>query len=207
MAKKQWKLLEVQTVPGDDFFGKGSRRTTWKIPSGDKKVFGEIFQPDCATVFALTSNLNVIAVELFKPGRKRAKDNGFGIELPAGALKTSPGSNPEELARLALLNETGYEAENWNALAEGMPYLMASLSSPTVVNLYMATGCHQVAEPKPRPPGEEIRVKLFTLREWIKIVYGRFKCGKPKMDEWSAFIATTLGLVLLGRLDINDSLS
>lgn len=92
-------------------------------------------------ILAINDERKVILVEQYRiPVEKRV------IELPAGLAGDVPGSETEPLelaARRELLEETGYEAQEWEEITAGPP---AAGITNEVVTLFRARGLTKVGE-------------------------------------------------------------
>src|ERR1051325_816606 len=70
--------------------------------------------PDFVVVIALDEQQRLILVRQFRPAVEE-----FTLELPAGHIEA--GETPEQSARKELLEETGYEAEQFTFLTKFSP--------------------------------------------------------------------------------------
>lgn len=192
MRRKPWTVT-TQSVFADGGFGRQLLDATFDKGNGQPISYRLITQSPWATGLAITTSGHIIKVREPKPGRGLATGNFFGWELPAGALKSSEGQTPEALFAKALENETGYRAGRIVRLGPDEPFLMASRTSPTTVQTFIALDCQQVSAPKQKSEGEEIEYELVTLQEWVD------EClTQPSVNEWSAVLATVFGLLHLG---------
>lgn len=108
-------------------------------------------------IVAITDDKKLVLTEQYRPpvGRKV-------IELPAGLAGDLPYQEDEPLvsaARRELMEETGYEAKNWQALREGPS--SAGLTNETVTFFY-ATGLTKMGEGG-GTHGEDIRVHFVPV--------------------------------------------
>ncbi len=116
-------------------------------------------------ITAVTENGELLLVEQF-----RVPVNRFVIELPAGLAGDIPGEDTETLATAArreLFEETGYEAESMELVAEG-PASAASLSD--VITLFRARGLKKTG-PGGGDETENIRVHEVSLKDldaWLQ---------------------------------------
>ena len=116
-------------------------------------------------IIALTENDEVVLVEQYRipVGRKV-------IELPAGLAGDVAGTEGEELvtaARRELLEETGFEADEWEELTSGPP--SAGITSE-VVTLFRARGLRKVGDGG-GDHNENIQVHVIPLSgllDWLK---------------------------------------
>jgi len=110
-------------------------------------------------IVAVTGGGELLLVEQTRPAI-----GGRQIELPAGLV--DPGEGFEAAARRELMEETGFSAGRFEALAEAPP--SSGLSSEVIV-FFSAHGVHRVAEGG-GVDGEDITVHLVPLeavRGWL----------------------------------------
>ncbi|HUG52162.1 MAG TPA: NUDIX hydrolase [Vicinamibacteria bacterium] len=140
-----------------------------------------------AVIVAVTPSDRLLLVEQFRPPVRRRV-----LELPAGLAGDLPGHEREELAdaaRRELLEETGYEAETMDVLAQGPP---AAGVTSEVVTFFRAGGLRR-AGPGGGGPDEDIvvhEVELAHVREFLEGAAGRDLLVDPKVFA---------GLYLVGR--------
>src|SRR3989338_1312853 len=105
----KWKLL-----------GEKTRFTTkwWTVVERDYQTFhGKrikwfvLKKPDAITVFCLTREGKVVAINYFRPGIQK-----IVLDIPAGYM--NKGETPLESAKRELLEETGFKAEKWVKLGK-----------------------------------------------------------------------------------------
>lgn len=83
----------------------------------------------------------------------------MALEVPGGVL--DDGEQPEQAGRRELLEETGYESDDWRLLAVVRPN-PAFLDN--VCYHYLAQRARKVAEPRP-DEGEDIAVELVPVED------------------------------------------
>ncbi len=105
--------------------------------------------PDWACVLALTDAGDAVLVEQYRYGIDRVI-----LELPAGAI--DPGEEPLAAAQRELLEETGHQAREWRRLGR---LAVEPGRHTNYGHLYVAVGCHKVAEPD-LDPAEDLRLRL-----------------------------------------------
>lgn len=113
------------------------------------------------TIVAVTADRRLLLTEQYRPPVRRRV-----IELPAGLAGDEAGQEQEDLAAAArreLLEETGYESERMDFLAEGPS--SAGLTSE-VITFYRATGIRWVG-PGGGTGSEDIQVHSIPL-SWIR---------------------------------------
>jgi ADP-ribose pyrophosphatase len=109
-------------------------------------------------MLAYTEAGEVILVEQYRPPLGKAV-----IEIPAGLVGDVPGSEGEpmlEAAKRELMEETGYEADTWELLGEGIT-VSAGTTSETI-SLYRATGLSRSGDGG-GDDSEEITVHVVAL--------------------------------------------
>ena len=123
--------------------------------------------PDWACALALTDGGEAVLVEQYRYAVDRV-----ALELPAGVV--DPGESPEAAARRELLEETGFEARQWERLGR---LAVEPGRHTNWGHLYLARGARRTAEPDP-DAAEDLRVRLVPasrlpgLVEAGRIVHG-----------------------------------
>lgn len=143
----QWEKLGERTLY------RGWRHVvgrTFRLPNGDEHEYEVKVEPASAVVLALRDDEQVVLVREFRPGLEESL-----LELPGGELED--GEDPREAARRELLEETGYAGE----LVEAGTMFDCAYST-RVRHVFVAHGCHRVAEPRP-DAGEAPQVELMSL--------------------------------------------
>ncbi len=132
-----WRVLDRRTVFEAPPWLELSVETV-EVPGG--RVIDDFHQlaiPDFTVVFAETPDGRVIVIRQYKHGARRAS-----LTLPGGMVEA--GENPLEAARRELLEETGYEAGDWQNL--GSFVVNGNLGCGTG-HFFRASGARRVAEP------------------------------------------------------------
>ncbi|MFO0630635.1 MAG: NUDIX hydrolase [Polyangiales bacterium] len=133
-------------------------------------------------VVALTDDDHVLLLRTF-----RVPARAWMLEVPAGLMDVA-GESPLETAKRELLEETGYEAPQWETLARG--HFNAGLTADEIV-YFLARGARRVRAPEhealeaielfsvPRrqlaevlhhpPPDTHLDVKLFSLLWFLDV--------------------------------------
>lgn len=94
-------------------------------------------EPDFSVCGAITEEGEVLMVRQFRPGPGQ-----FTYDVPGGMIEK--GATAEETARQELLEETGYRAgEIWEVAS-----CFVTAYSTARKHIFLATGCHKVAEPE-----------------------------------------------------------
>ena len=139
-----------------------------RLPTGAEiEEFHVAEYPDWALAIALTEDGEAVLVEQY-----RYAIDHVGLELAAGVIH--PGEPPLEAAQRELLEETGYEAEEWIALGR---CAVEPARHTNYGYLFVATGARRVGVPD-LDETEDLRVRLVeasdltTLVEEGEIVHG-----------------------------------
>jgi len=179
---KVWEKVGSATLLAGKFGKKMVSQIFLNPVTNEEEEFILFGQRDWSVVLPVTENEEVVAVEQYKQGC-----NQIVLELPAGTADFRD-EIPEEVMRRELLEETGYEPQRVVAL--GPPQFIATRNSWTRFYVFLATGCRKVQEAK-LDLNEEIKVKLFSLEEWVEL-------SLKELIEPSAVVATYRALIHLG---------
>jgi 8-oxo-dGTP pyrophosphatase MutT (NUDIX family) len=102
---KPWQVLESKLLINERWLQLHEERV--RLANGHEiERFHVIHGPDWASVLCVTNDSEVVLVRQYRHGAKSAS-----LELPAGVIE--PHETPEEAARRELLEETGYESDDW----------------------------------------------------------------------------------------------
>lgn len=106
-----WQVLQTRQVfkdpPWIDLTAQTVRTSTGRVVDN----FYQLQLPNFVLVFAETPSREIIVIRQYKHGVGRVS-----LTFPGGLRE--PGEAPEEAARRELLEETGYEADDWKCLGE-----------------------------------------------------------------------------------------
>lgn len=128
----------------------------------DGKIIEDFYQielPEYVVIFAQTTEGSVVMERHYKHGLRRVS-----LTLPAGYLES--GEDPLTAAKRELLEETGYEAENWRYWGR---FVVDSNRDCGKAHLFMAGGAYP-SQPPNSPDLEETEVLLMTEAEAIQAV-------------------------------------
>ena len=161
------------------------RRDTCILPNGfevDDYYYWE--GGDFAQVFALTPESQVVLVRQYKHGVKE-----IVLELPAGMIDADD-ANPLATARRELLEETGFEASEWQELGI---LNVSSAKSTTRAYPFLAQNAHQVREAD-LDDNEAIEVMLCSIPELLNLI------TKGEIRDSNSIAACLLALRSLGEI-------
>lgn len=155
---KKWQVLSSQDRGNFKVFS--LRTDKAKSPrTGGEHDFYVIDSPDWVNVIAVTTAQEVLMVRQYRHGIR-----DITLELPGGLVGL--GHTPLEAARLELLEETGFQAEEWQLLGSGYPQ-PAILSNRC--HTYLAKGAEKAGELE-QEETEDIEVVLIPLTQIPKLI-------------------------------------
>jgi ADP-ribose pyrophosphatase len=135
---------------------------------------------DYTAVVALTGDRRLLVVRQYRPAVER-----FTIELPSGIV--DPGESPEQSARRELLEETGHQAGQWEALGSMLP-------DPgrlgTRAWLFLAAGVRPV---EGWSPEESLEVSSYSMDELARAI-------ENGVFEHALHVAALVPAMLRGKL-------
>jgi ADP-ribose pyrophosphatase len=134
-------------------------------------------------VVALTGDDHVVLVRQYRYG-----SDSIHLELPAGMLLDD--EDPRQCALRELAEETGYDVERCDLVAEFYPEPVRSTASAYV---YIAAGARKVRPPR-LDPTEHLEVELAPVSEF------RAMLADGRIDTGAAIAAGYLALDRLARL-------
>ena len=149
---RRWTTLATETLV--DRWWMRLRVDRVRIPGGPVlDEYHVVEYPDWACALALTDTGEAVLVEQYRHGVGRAL-----LELPAGMIDAGEAS--EAAARRELLEETGYEAHQWDALGR---LAVEPGRHTNYGHVFVARGCRRVAEPAAEAT-EDLRVRVVPAR-------------------------------------------
>jgi ADP-ribose pyrophosphatase len=154
-----WRVRETELV-FDNRWAR-VRRDACELPDG--RLVPDYYYwegNDFAQVFALTDESRVVLVRQYKHAVKE-----IVLELPAGLISPQDEA-PLAAARRELLEETGFEAGEWQALGR---LNASSAKATTRAYPFLATRARRVAEPRP-DENEQIEVVLATVPDLMDLI-------------------------------------
>lgn len=109
--------------------------------------------------FALTSDDRIVLVRQYRYGTDE-----IHLELPAGMLDGD--EDPKDCASRELAEETGYESERWDLVAD---YYVEPVRSLAKTYVFLARGARPVRQPKP-DPAEMLETELARFDDFRKML-------------------------------------
>ncbi len=123
---------------------------------GSKAIFEKLTRPDTVVVLGVTESRTILVIEEEQPGTSRA------VGLPGG--RVNEGEDPLSSARREFLEETGYEAADWQLLDSFQPVTKIDWA----IYYFIAYGCKKVSRAR-FDPGEKITLQEVLFDEFVTI--------------------------------------
>ncbi len=174
---KKWELLKQEVAFSSDFIS--VYKESLKRP--DNYVVDDYFsvkRRDAVFIIALTKEKQIPLVFQYKNGVK-----DLIWELPAGFVDDN--EEPLVAAKRELLEETGFEAENYQYLASFSPN--PSLSN-NKSHVFLAFNAKKVSEQK-LDANEEIEMKLFFFEDLVSSIKQRRSIFIDNQSPFSIILA------------------
>jgi ADP-ribose pyrophosphatase len=124
---------------------------------GRKKIFEKIKRQDTVIVIPVTNDGRIIIAEQEQPGKQPY------VALLGG--RVDEGEDILAAAKRELLEESGYEASDWELYDAVQPITKIDWS----VYTFIAKGCKKVSEPN-LDGAEKVKVQLVSFDEFVDIV-------------------------------------
>jgi ADP-ribose pyrophosphatase len=136
------------------------RVETIELPDGRRiPNYYQLEMPSFACVFAETIDGRIIVYRQYRHGTRRV-----GLVFPGGHLED--GEDPHQAARRELLEETGFEAQNWAYLGG---FVVNANQGGAVSHMFHATGCRRIAAPV-SDDLEESEILMLTRAELLAAI-------------------------------------
>ncbi|HYP89202.1 MAG TPA: NUDIX hydrolase [Polyangiaceae bacterium] len=151
---KPWQVLESKLVVSERWLQLREDRV--RLANGHEiERFHVIHGPDWASVLCVTEASEVVLVRQYRHGIVKAS-----LELPAGVIE--PNETPEEAARRELLEETGFESDDWVSI---QTVSTEPARHTTTAHFFCARGARQTRPPAPEDTEllEMVKVPLAEL--------------------------------------------
>ena len=132
------------------------RLDTISLPNGRTKMREILVHPGAVAIVPLI-NEKVLLVEQYRKAIERRT-----LEIPAGTLEE--GESPEECAKRELIEETGFNASQWDKLAS---YFPSPGYSSEIIHIFKARGLKKVSDAEAELPIhymelEDVQAKIRT---------------------------------------------
>lgn len=127
------KCLKEEKIFSGDFLT--LKKDTVELIDGQTATREIIVNDDAAAVVALDEENNIVLVKQYRYALKREV-----LEIPAG--KVEKGEDFLNAAKRELVEETGYESNNWQSL----DYFFSALFSTQKTHLFLALNCKKTKE-------------------------------------------------------------
>ncbi len=180
---KKWRLLTSKVAYENPFLTVYNE----SLQRSDGKVIADYYavkRRDAAFVAALTKDNQVLLVNQYKNGVKEVV-----WELPAGFIEE--GEEPLAAAKRELLEETGYESDNFDFIGKFAPN---PAISPNRNFVFLAKDATKVAEQK-LDVNEEIEVQTFDLGSLVQDI----KTGKSLFIDCQSQLSLLLIVEILKK--------
>lgn len=173
----EWKEVSTEHIIQDEWID--FRKSAYRFPDGSiYEPFYSYSRRDYVVIVASDEEGNYLCVRQFRQGIKKVT-----TEFPAGGIERKDGKeygeandlsaeNALEAAKRELLEETGYESNEWE-------HLLTVPSNATMADnyahLYVARNCHKVSE-QSLDETEFLNVKKISPQGMEEMIYnGEFQ--------------------------------
>ncbi|MCI0455258.1 MAG: NUDIX hydrolase [Candidatus Dadabacteria bacterium] len=155
---KKWEVIRSQNVNSYRVFS--TRKDISLSPTtGEEHDFYVVEAPDWVNVVAITPDDEIILIEQYRHGIR-----SITLEIPGGMV--DDGESPLEAGKRELLEETGYESNEWVCIGKINP-------NPAIQNnacyTYLATNAKMVQAPS-FEGSEDIAVSLTPSTDIMSLV-------------------------------------
>jgi ADP-ribose pyrophosphatase len=176
---RPWKALEQELLLSAPPWLSVYRERV-ELPSG--RILDDFYRvvlPDFVTVMAVTTTGAILMVRGYKHGLGRV-----ALSVPAGLMH--PGEPALDAARRELLEETGYEAEEWKGLGT---FVVDGNRQCGTMHVFLARNARPTRSPQ-YDETEELQVELLTREQLVEAL----RAGE--IANLAGAAGVTLGLVL-----------
>lgn len=162
-----WKVLSSEELIDNRWIGVQKEKV--ELPNG--KIIDEFYKIrvcSASAVIALTEDMQIILKSEYRHCYERDL-----IELPSGIFEENE-TDPLKVAQRELLEETGYESDDWTYLG---PTIENSAKLTNTIHLYLAKGCKKVSE-QHLDKTESIEIVKIPLKDALNMVMkGEVPCN------------------------------
>lgn len=127
------------------------------LPMGGEAKRELVFHHGGVGIIPITKENKMIMVKQFRKPLEKVV-----LEIPAGKIDPGEGQHPEKTARRELEEETGYQAEKLEYVAE--MYLSPGFSNEKLY-IYLGQQLEKVENPRPQDDDEVLELYELTLEE------------------------------------------
>ena len=133
----KWKVLEREVIKHVNKcgFSRSIEDVTFELPDGKQQTFSLKKEGCVVAILALDEKGDVILTRQFRPGPEEVLD-----EVPGGGVEK--GEDPLTAAKRELLEETGYESENWKYLCQPLECAYSNIER----HAYVAIDCKKTSD-------------------------------------------------------------
>lgn len=154
-----WKVLSSEELINNRWVGVQKEKV--ELPNGEIiDEFYKIRVCSASAVIALTEENEIILKSEYRHCYERVL-----IELPSGIFEENE-TDPLMVAKRELLEETGYESDDWTYLG---PTIENSAKLTNTIHLYLAKGCRKESEQN-LDKTESIDVVKVPLKDAVNMV-------------------------------------
>jgi ADP-ribose pyrophosphatase len=179
MRFKPWKILQSREVYSAPPYLRVDVQQV-ELPDGTViDDYHHIEMGESAVVYAQTADGTIVVQRQYRQGV-----GGTTISLPAGGVEK--GEAPVEAARRELLEETGYQAEDWQLMGT---FVGNANYGAGRIHIFRASGAHLVSEPE-SDDLEDTEILLLSVEE----LTAALMLGEIKV--MGAAVATAMGALL-----------
>jgi ADP-ribose pyrophosphatase len=159
---KNWKLIDRWQLFKNRFLR--IRLDRCELPDG--RVMPNYFVLDFldwVQVVALTTDGKMVMIRQYRHGTQETL-----LEIPGGSTDPEDQKNSLSAAKRELLEETGYESDDWELIGSHSPN-PALMSND--MHVYLAKNCKKVAEQQ-LDPFEDLDVELLPAQDVLNMAEG-----------------------------------
>jgi ADP-ribose pyrophosphatase len=176
---RPWRILDQQLLLSAPPWLSVYREQV-ELPSGRIiEDFYRVVLPDFATVVPITATGEILLVRGYKHGLGRV-----ALSVPAGLMH--PGEPALDAAQRELLEETGYEATDWQELGT---FIVDGNRQCGTMHAFLARNARPTRPPQ-EDETEELQVELLTRQQLVEGL------RNGEIATLAGAAAVTLGLVL-----------
>lgn len=179
---KKWQVKESTIVLDASPF-MVVRQEKCELPDGNiTRDYNIVSEPDIVIALVLTEADDIVLVEQYKHGIGQ-----ICLEVPGGL---SDGGTPLAEIKREVLEETGYESDNWLQLST---YITNPTRFDNYVHAFVARNAKQTSQQK-LDPAEDIQVHIMSIPDVLEAV----QAGRIAATQTIAILFQ--GLASIGKL-------